>query len=373
MKPSDTVSRKGQALYVTLLIFTATIVEAAPAMAHDDARGPSPEGNFPRPDTHDVARILFSPDSRQLIGLGCDRKTKRGIIDFWDVKTHKLVRTLIQPAFVSAAAFTPDGKRLVTAGQDKKLYIHGGRDWQTEYVFDNDPAKHTGRHLAMFPDGKRFLCGSRGFQGPRIWDLNKRKPTPLESPNKLLSALAVSNNGKRFAVAYCGPITDVWDAEKLKVVGRLKLQEDEKRQGVFESVAFSPNGKTIATGYLSYEGPPRVGIWDAATFKKIRDCQPVEEPVTAAEAIACSADGKLLVACLEPGPDWPARIVVWEVETGKLVYQFRPAKEGPLAIALSPDGRWLVDCDFHSRLQLWDFQKIRNEMGKKKGGERGER
>ncbi len=355
-----------------LLLLLACLLTVAEIPAVDrDFQSPEPEGEFQRPDTHVIGNILFTPDSQELVGVGMERRrtqegsldTEHGIIDFWDIKTRKLVRTLKQPSIVMAAVFTPDGRRLVTAGWDKKLRIFVGPTWQLEHTFNPDPPNRTDFYLAMLPDGKRFVSAASGYSSPRMWDLNNRQAISLPGLKELVTGVAVSKDGKRFAVAYSAPVTEIWDSERLEVVGRLQLEISEESQGVFSSVAFSPDGKTIATGYL-YKRTHPVAIWDATTFKKLRDCYGFDERAEPAEAVAYSTDGKLLLACTGPDYDRPAHLVIWEVETGKLVYQFHVGKEGGMQMALSPDGRWLVHCSGMGTLRLWDFEKIRRQIGK---------
>lgn len=344
-------------------------------MAEDLPR-PEPEAEFASPDSHSLGTILFSPDSKHLVGLGFDRLTRQGILDFWSLDTRKLVRTLRQPGKFpagftavpdgtprqpgklpggfSAVVFTPDGKRLVTAGWDRKLYVFAAPDWTVEHVFDHDPPTHVAQRLAMFPDGQRFLSGNSSLKilGPRIWDLNRREAKRLPGPQHQLNALTVSKDGKRFAVAYSGPVTEVWDAAKLQVVGRLEVPS------VFVSVSFSPDGKWIATGSGVGDGL-LVRIWDARTFKCIHKCRGAS---SFPESIGFSADSKLVVCTT--GMDWdiPGKVCLWDVGSGKLAHAFSPSIHGCQVQALSSDGRWFATNGVDRIIRLWDFAKIRRNI-----------
>lgn len=335
-----------------------------------------PEAEIRPPEGHVIGNILFTPDGTHLVGVGKDRPTRKGIIDFWDIKTHQLVRSLNHPpglatgaftddgkpcpAWMTAMVFTPNGQRFVTASSDAKLRIFAAPKWELENTFDHEPEKHWPSGLAMLADGKRFLSSSRTFKqvALRIWDLNKREATPLKGRKELVGSLAASKDGKRFAIAYMAPITEIWDAEKLEVVGRLQLQKVEGFRGNFDSVAFSPDGKWIATGSI---GPLRVIIWNSTTFKKQQECIGLSD---VPEAIAFTNDSKLLVSCMGAEMNIPAKVCTWEVESGKLVYAFSPWKHGCTQQALSADDRWLVTRGVDSTLRLWDFEKIRREIGK---------
>lgn len=335
------------------LFLLGAILYAEKATMATDLPTREPEGEFVRIDGQTFGPIFFTPDGQHLVGIGTDRRTKEGIVNFWDIRTRKLVRTVTHPDSVAAAVFTPDGKRLVTSCWDKKMRIFKDPDWQPEHVFDHDPPNQFAQDLAMFPDGKRFISGNSGYRGPRIWDLDKRTAIPLGGAREQINYLAVSEDGKRFAVAYSAPITEIWDTDKLKIAGRL-----EKEGQVFVSVAWSPDGKHIATGVI---GPLAVILWDGATFKEGVTCPGVsDDPL----ALSFTPDSKLLVCTMGAERDIPAKVCIWEVKTGNLVYSFSPWKHGCMRHALSPDGRWLVTRGVDETLRLWDFQKIRSEIGK---------
>lgn len=321
----------------------------------DDVPQREPEGIFPCPNTHVIEHILFSPDGSHLVGFGKDRKTKDGIIDFWEIKTQKLVRTFTQAKKVSALAFTPDGKRLATAGWDNQMRIFSVATGQVEHQFDHDPVKQTANYLAMLPDGQRFVSGNVGYSGPRIWSLETHKATPLGGQRKQVTAIVAGNDGKRFAVAYSAPITEIWSADKLELQGQLK-----KEGRVFVGVALSPDGKHIATGLI---GPLEVVLWDGITLKERVSCPGATD---VPEALTFTPDSQLLVCTMGAERNIPAKVCIWKVDSGKLAYAFSPWKHGCTRQALSPDGRWLVTCGVDCTLRLWDFAKIRQDIDKKK-------
>ncbi|MBL8793678.1 MAG: hypothetical protein JNM56_07230 [Planctomycetia bacterium] len=313
-----------------------------------------PEATFPCPNTHTIGRILFTPDGTQLVGFGKDRTTRQGIIDFWDLKTQKLVRTLTHPDEVAALAFTADGQRLVTAAWDNRLRILRVATGKMEHEFEHDPRKQTANHLAVLPDGQRFVSGNVGFSGPRIWSMKNRTAAALGGQHEQVTALAVGSDGKRLAVAYSAPVIEIWSADKLEAQGQLR-----KEGRVFVGAALSPNGEHIATGLI---GPLEVILWDGASLKERVTCPGV---VDVPKALTFTPDSKFLVGTMGAERDVLAKVCIWDVASGKLAYAFSPYKHGCMRQALSPDGRWLVTCGVDCTLRLWDFDKIRREIGKK--------
>src|SRR5579883_2136109 len=110
------------------------------------------------------------------------------------------------------------------------------------------------------------------------------------------------------------------------------------RQGSpVESVAFSPDGKLIASA-----GPLSLYIWDAATGRKQRQWQ----DHGSSKAITFSPDGYTLIAALENGV-----VHHWDVASGKLLGQtqdmgYKPGKGKTRfrakMIVFSPDRKFLA-------------------------------
>ena len=102
---------------------------------------------------------------------------------------------------VYSAAFSPDGKRIVTASDDK-----------TARIWDAATGKPIGEPLkghddvvwsaAFSPDGKRIVTASSD-KTARIWDAATGKPIgePLEGHDEDVMSAAFSPDGKRIVTA----------------------------------------------------------------------------------------------------------------------------------------------------------------------------
>jgi WD40 repeat protein len=80
-------------------------------------------------------------------------------------------------------------------------------------------------------------------------------------------------------------------------------------EGDVESVAFSPDGKTLAAGYGGGQGG--VVLWDAAGCKRLAP-DPLPVPEGDVESVAFSPDGKTLAAGY--GYRRQGGVVLWDVD-----------------------------------------------------------
>jgi WD40 repeat protein len=112
--------------------------------------------------------------------------------------------------------------------------------------------------------------------------------------------------------------------------------------GYIYSVAFSPDGKTLATcGQRFY-------VWDVATGKKLRQID-IQGDDDIRRKVAYSRDGKLLAACLNDN------LTVWDAASHKELWSKREEKF--LHLAFAPDSKTLAARTHDGRrghIHFWD-------------------
>ncbi len=108
----------------------------------------------------------FSPDGKTLVSCGQD-----GTVRFWDVATGQSLRTIPaqdQAGEVNSAEFSPDGRSLVTASDDGKVRL-----WNlASYALQTTIPAHKDDAYALFaPDGRRLISAGRTDGLVKLWDL----------------------------------------------------------------------------------------------------------------------------------------------------------------------------------------------------------
>jgi hypothetical protein len=186
---------------------------------------------------------------------------------------------------VNSAAFSPDGKRIVTASADEMARIWDAESGKPigEPLKGHDDAV-TGATFS--PDGKRIVTASQDNTA-QIWDAATGKPIvePLTGHDKAVNGATFSPDGKRIVTASQDGTALIWDAATGKPIG----EPLTGHQSWVASASFSPDGKRIVTA--SQDGTAQ--IWDAATGKPIG--RPLEGHLGAVSSASFSPDGKLIV------------------------------------------------------------------------------
>jgi hypothetical protein len=114
--------------------------------------------------------------------------------------------------------------------------------------------------------------------------------------------------------------------------------------GSVTSVAFSPDGKRLASASGSADGT--VWLWDVATGRDVRALQGHSGPVP---SMTFSPDGRRLASA---GED--ATVRLWDAASGLELLVLKGHKGEVTSVAFSPDGKRLASAGYDGTVRLWD-------------------
>jgi WD40 repeat protein/serine/threonine protein kinase len=305
-----------------------------------------------------VGRVAYTPSGRRLVSAGTTslvegidgQRSAHSEIKLWDAASGAPLALRLTGATdkVCGVALSPDGKLLAAGCRDKMVRVWNLETGQLIATLKG----HTDDivlQVAFSPDGKHLASRARPFFQAghpalgeiRIWDLNARKA--IVSINNLSYPAwlpAYSPDGKRLASEAALKVLKVWDAES----GRELLVKE--LENVIAAVAFSPDGKRLAVAPVAgaTEGN-YVRILNAGTGELVKNCP---SDLSACYKLTFSPDGKQLAGAGQ-GP-----VQIWNVESGQLVRTFRGHPEGATDIAFSPDGTRLASAGTDSTIKVWE-------------------
>jgi WD40 repeat protein len=206
---------------------------------------------------------------------------------------------------IRAVAFSPDGSTIATAGDDEFIHTWSAENGAAFDVLKGHSAAVTS--LAFAPNGELVSATADGTA--LTWNL---------APEwKLERTIGSGNAGS--------PLTDRVNA-----------------------VAFSPDGKQLATGSGEPSRGGELKVWEVATGQLVHDFPKVHSD--AVLSLEFSSDGKLLAS---GAADKMARVT--ELSTGKVVRNFEGHTHHVLGVSWSADGRTLATAGADGMVKVWDF------------------
>ena len=171
----------------------------------------------------------------------------------------------------------------------------------------------------------------------------------LKGHSSDVNSVVFSPDGKTLASGSDDKTIKLWNPKTGKEIYTVKANS----QWVW-TVAFSPDSKTLASG----GGDRTIKLWDLATRKVIRTLAGHSDGIA---AVAFSPDGKTLASS-----SLDKTIKLWNLATGKEIRTLKGHSKGVAAIAFSPDGETIASGSWDKTIKLWNVatgKEIRTLVG----------
>ncbi|MFL5242110.1 MAG: sigma-70 family RNA polymerase sigma factor [Gemmataceae bacterium] len=286
-----------------LLLSMAVLVAGAGALAHQMHAAGSPDALGPQEAT--------APPQEKVTPKAIAAKEKR--LDFQGdpLPEGSFLRIgsarLRHGHQITSLAYVPGGKTLVSTGTD-----HVARLWDTA----------TGKEIRAFGE-------------------ESARSNPF-APSRWVYCVAISPDGKTLATGdhtagWALNTIRLWDVETGK-----ELRKIQGHKGGILTLAFSPNGKTLASG----SADKSVQLWQVSTGDSV---QPFTGNLGEVRFVSFAKDGAVLL-----NSDGKA-IRRWELASNKELPPLTGHDNDITTGALSPDGKVLATADAGGAIRLWDI------------------
>jgi WD40 repeat protein len=319
------------------LLWLVTGLEVAPGDAADlqhalranlsawSRRLPALRGVFHHPGP--VALELLSPDARTVYVASAE-----GSAELWDAITGKRICELERGRHKPAAAFSPDGRTLVTVS----------RADGTGKVWDTVTGRPVGVPLAAhgpvtavdLSRGGKYVLTLGADGSVRVWDGTAAGPVAVFRPHEGRGRTAQFRPDGQAILTSAAREAQLWEVPAGKPLGTAMAHQ-------VASTAFSGDGRFVVTG--SWDRTAQV--WSAATGAPVGPRLKHPKSVT---TVALSPDGSrvLLAGTLT------ARL--WLVADGTALGPPLTHRNDISRAVFSADGRLVLTSGFDSVIRLWD-------------------
>jgi WD40 repeat protein len=288
----------------------------------------------------EVRNLSFSPDGAYIIACaGLSSLSFSGATPVWDICTGGQVKSLETQGLASNAEFSCDGFRLVTvtthALGESRVHLWNAKTWGAVAALKG----HTGQiYGATFSaDGRRVVTASED-RTARIWDVySGAHRTVFPGHTDPFLRPVISYKGRRVLTISRSEIR-LWDLENASPVGLVQRTLE---------VAATTNAKSDLKRFL----PRQIRSWVGGNSEQIWKLLPQSALYALSTCAEFSPDGTALLTTSFP---FASAASLWDGITGSKRAELRGQNSYVLSAAFSPDGAHVVTTDMGGQGQLWN-------------------
>ena len=238
---------------------------------------------------------------------------------------------------VTSVAYSPDGTKVLTGGQDDKAILWDAVTGASILSFTGHTADVMS--VAFSPDGSKVLTGS-GDHTAKLWSTSSGELLQtLTGHASWVSGVAFSPDGTVVLTGGWDGTAKLWNASTGAIIRTIAVNATQE----VDSVAFAPNGTQILTG--SQDG--LIKLWTASTGLLDRTFTGHYGIVT---CVKFSADGSKILST-----SWDGRLKLWNTATGAEIKSIQADSNGAFSAAFFPDETLALTGGWENPIKVWNL------------------
>ncbi|MFW9263315.1 eIF2A-related protein [Nostoc sp. CALU 546] len=269
--------------------------------------------------TGDQRNPHWSPDGKYIVTFGQDK-----MVSIWDL-SDKIPVTINSKDAITGASWSPDGKYIVTPTRKYVLIWDSYGKQLATFIGHSDVVSSAN----FSPDGKKIVTASAD-KTVRVWDILGKQLLLLSGHEEVVEYAAFSPDGKYILTTTSDNKTRIW-SESGKLITTFKAR----------GITWNPNSKYILARF-DYDGKNYSSLWNISG-EKIVEFTGSENSYSGA---SFSRYGERIVTS-------DGRIVsIWDT-SGQKLSEFK-ANQDIYSPSFSPDGKLIIATSPDNRVIIWD-------------------
>jgi len=287
-----------------------------------------------------IIHLANSPDGRHIATAGSD-----GLIYLWDRTSGRKVQCLPNSGgLVNDIAYAANGDILFSSSSDHTLHFWDIRNGQ-ELRRCQIPMTSWADCMVLSPDGKRLVLAGEDHQLHVLDAASGAERWTYQGPTKMILAVGFSPDGqtlRAWSADFCLHSWDMATGQYRSLASPIHWDDNTK-------ASFSPDGR-----YIALAGPFEfISLVSVATGKEVRRIADWHRHSSndAIDCLAFSPDSRSLAWGCAHGPT----IGLAEVATGSIRHAFLGHQGSVRALTFSKDGTMLISGADDSSALVWDL------------------
>jgi len=295
---------------------------------------------------NEINSCAFSPDGKLVLSANDDRTLK-----IWSVKTLTEIKTLkAHDEGVNCCCYSPDGKLIVSGSKDNNLIIWDSLTYKELARLEGHSDMINS--CAFSPDGKTIVSASDDDE-IKFWDsITYQECQTINPGHRPITSCAYSPDGRIIVATN--------DDGEIALVDANSYEELSYKlvKGSLSCCAFSLNGEDIVAGGDSAEGynvPETFYITENEELDSEGDFEDVpSEEKHSKEITACaySPDGSVIIT---GGAD--NFLLFWDADGFELLSKLIGHNDKITRCVYSPDGKSIASSSIDGTIKFWDAER----------------